>query len=176
MDVEKVLKETGFDKLPLSDHGKQVLEEVLRKGKPATEYTGKIMVDHGVAEMAPAFVRPGALKNGDRVIPLQWTPMGVFGAQFDIPFLPEVGRVRGITMGPAKVTKKSYPPGQYPADLSKEETVTENRMWSMTLERDKDAEKDGVAGMQLSPVSTRETTMVLRLEPLASPAGETRPK
>lgn len=175
--IEKILKETGWDKLPMSDKAKQMVEDAISKGaKPVTEYTGKYMVDHGMPEEPPAFVRPGSLKAGDRVVPLHWTPMGVFGAKFDMPYVPETATVKKMLTGAVTVTKSAYPPGRCPSDLGKCETVKENRMWGMELEPEgikKEAPSDD--GTSAMPVWTRDTTMVLRLEPLASPSGDVAP-
>ena len=177
-DIEKVMKETGWDKLPMSDKAKTLVEDAISKGaRPVTEYTGKYMVDHGMPEEPPAFVRPGALKAGDRVIPLHWTPMGVFGAKFDMPYVPETAKVNKILTGQVTVTKDAYPLGRCPSDIGKCATVKEDRMWGMVLEpenvkKEADGKDDGTSAM---PIWTRDTTMVLRLEPLSSPSGEISP-
>lgn len=171
IDVEKILKEGGWDKLPLTDKGKEILADAIHKGaKPATMYTGKLMVDHGVPEEPPAFMAPKGLKVGDRVIPLQWTPMGVHGAQFDLFSVPGAAKVKKMYTGPVKVTKNSYPFGRIPADLSKVETTTEERLWGLELEAEGVQKEDD--GCVACPMTTKDTTMVLRLEPLATPEGE----
>lgn len=171
--VDLVLKESGWDRLPMTDKARQVVEDAISRGaKPATEYTGKVMVERGFPEEAPAFPREGSLKAGDRVIALHWTPMGVMGAKFDMPYVPESATVKKMYVAPAKVTKEPFPPGRGPRDLSKVATVSEDRLWGMDLEPETmNKEADGADHVSC-PVLTRDTTMVLRLEPLATPQGE----
>jgi hypothetical protein len=175
--VEKIFKASGFDKLPLTDKARGVIEDAISRGAvPSTEYTGKIMVEHAMPEEPPAYARPGkdGLKVGDRVIPLQWMSAGRFGATFDLPYIPEAMKVKKLFVGPAKVSKNTYPPGKAPGDLSKVETVTEERLWGMELESE-EVSKDGEE-LCPCPVVTKDTTMVLRLEPLAQPTGEVNPQ
>jgi hypothetical protein len=175
--VEKIFKASGFDKLPLTDKARGVIEDAISRGAvPSTEYTGKIMVEHAMPEEPPAYARPGkdGLKVGDRVIPLQWMSAGRFGATFDLPYIPEAMKVKKLFVGPAKVSKNAYPPGKAPGDLSKVETVTEDRLWGMELESE-EVSKDGEE-LCPCPVVTKDTTMVLRLEPLAQPTGEVNPQ
>jgi len=175
--VVQILKDGGWDKLPMSDKAKGVIEDAISKGaKPVTEYTGKLLVEHGIAEEPPAFLRPKKLKVGDRVVPLQWASMGVHGAQFDLQSVPAAMKVKKMYTGPAKVTKCAYPPGRGPSDILKCDTVIEDRMWGMDLEPEdvkKSADSNGHETSSV-PVRTSDTTMVLRLEPLASPQGEVR--
>jgi hypothetical protein len=171
--VEKILKDAGWDKLPLPDKAKEALEDLVSNGaKPVSEYTGKIMVEHGIPEEPPAFVRPKKLEVGDMVIPIDWRSVGAFGGKFDMPMVPQAAKVKKIYMGPARVSKNAYPFGRTPADLSKVEMVTEDRMWGLDLEEGKVKKDDDTFP---SPVSTRDTTMVLRMEALASPEGEINP-
>jgi hypothetical protein len=175
--VIQLLKDGGWDKLPMSDKAKGVIEDAISKGaKPVTEYTGKLLVEHGIAEEPPAFLRPKKLKVGDRVVPLQWTSMGVHGAQFDLQSVPAAMKVKKMYTGPAKVTKCAYPPGRGPSDIMKCESVIEDRMWGMDLEPEDVKKESDSGGHETSsvPVRTSDTTMVLRLEPLASPQGEVR--
>jgi hypothetical protein len=175
--VEKIFKASGFDRLPLTDKARGVIEDAISRGAmPSTEYTGKIMVEHAMPEEPPAYARPGkdGLKVGDRVIPLQWMSAGRFGATFDLPYVPEAMKVKKLFVGPAKVSKNAYPPGKAPSDFSKVQTVVENRLWGMELE----SEEVSKEGEELCPcpVVTKDTTMVLRLEPLAQPTGEVAPQ
>jgi hypothetical protein len=171
--VEKILKDAGWDKLPFPDKAKEALEDLISNGaKPVSEYTGKLMVEHGIAEEPPAFVRPRKLEVGDTVIPLDWRGVCLQGAKFDMPMVPPAAKVKKIYMGPAKVTKNAYPFGRMPGDLSKVETVTEDRMWGLDLEGDKVGKDDDTFP---STIPTRDTTMVLRMEALASPEGEINP-
>lgn len=174
LSVEKVLKESGYDKLPLSDHGKEVLEQIIsRGGKPVTDYSGKLLIEHGLPEPAPPMVRVPDLKVGDRVMVLPWVSVGTWGAKFDLPYVPETAKVKKLYIAPAKVTKNSYPPGRVPSDLSKVETVMEDRLWAMEIEPDGvNKDEDGLSSC---PVGVREPAMVLRLEPLAAPTGEVAP-
>lgn len=193
--LEKALKKSGFDKLPMTDRARDALEGALANGaEPVTQYTGKMMVERGVPELPPAALAappvekagvldrpvpggdhmapgPATLQVGDRVVPLQWVDVGPFGAQFDLPSVPPVARVKKLYFGPASVTKDAYPPGRMPADLSKAETVVENRLWAMDLEPISDGDAKEASDLPC-PVFTKDTTMVLRLEPLASPSGE----
>lgn len=167
--VEKVLKESGWDKLPMTDRAREILEGAISNGAtPVTEYTGKVMIEHALAEEPPAFVRPQSLNVGDRVIPLNWVSVGRQAAKFDLPYVPEVARVSKMYVGPAKVTKNAYPPGRVPRDFSKCEMVTEERLWGLELE-DEVRKSDDLCPC---PVTTKDSTMVLRLEPLAQPSGE----
>lgn len=167
--VEKVLKESGWDKLPMTDRAREILEGAISNGAtPVTEYTGKVMIEHALAEEPPAFVRPQSLNVGDRVIPLNWVSVGRQAAKFDLPYVPEVARVSKMYVGPAKVTKNAYPPGRVPKDFSKCEMVTEERLWGLELEDDVRKSDD----LCPCPVTTKDSTMVLRLEPLAQPSGE----
>ena len=54
-------------------------------------------------------------------------------------------------------------------DLDKTETVVEDRLWAMDLEPEGDVKE---ASDAQCPVFTKDTTMVIRLKPLASPSGE----
>jgi hypothetical protein len=192
--LEKALMKSGFDKLPMTDRARDALEDALANGaQPVTQYTGKVMLERGVPEVPPALLAtseqmekagvldrptpegehmapgPGALKVGDRVVPLQWVDVGPFGAKFDLPFVPPVARVKKLHFGPAKVTKNAYPPGRVPGDMEKTETVVENRLWAIDLIPEGDTKE---ASDEPCPVFTKDTTMVLRLEPLAAPSGE----
>lgn len=192
--LEKALMKSGFDKLPMTDRARDALEDALANGaQPVTQYTGKVMLERGVPEVPPALLAtseqmekagvldrpvpggehmapgPRALQVGDRVVPLQWVDVGPFGAKFDLPFVPPVARVKKLHFGPAKVTKDAYPPGRVPEDLEKAETVEENRLWAIDLVPEGDTKEASDAPC---PVFTKDTTMVLRLEPLASPSGE----
>jgi hypothetical protein len=174
LSIEKVLKEAGYDKLPMSEKGKEILEQIIsRGGKPATDYSGKLLVEHGLPESAPPLVRPSGLKVGDRVIVLPWVSMGVHGATFDLPYVPETAKVTKMYVAPATVTKDTYPPGRVPRDLSKVETVKEDRLWGLELESENVKKDDD--GLGCCPMGMREPAMVLRLEPLASPSGEVAP-
>lgn len=193
--VEKALMKSGFDKLPMTDRARDALEDALANGaQPVTQYTGKVMLERGVPELPPALLAapeqmekagvldrpvngggphqaagPAALQVGDRVVPLQWVDVGPFGAKFDLPFVPPVARVKKLHFGPAKVTKDAYPPGRVPEDREKTETVVEDRLWAMDLVPEGDTKE---ASDVPCPVFTKDTTMVLRLEPLADPSGE----
>lgn len=172
--VESVLKEAGYDKLPMSEKGKEILEQIVsRGGKPVTDFSGKLLIEHGLPEPAPPMVRVPDLKVGDRVMVLPWVSVGTWGAKFDLPYVPETAKVKKLYIAPATVTKESYPPGRVPMDLSKIETVKEDRLWAMELEQE-NVKKDG-DGLGCCPVGMREPAMVLRLEPLASPSGEVAP-
>jgi hypothetical protein len=169
--VEKVLKDAGWDKIPISDKARETIEDMIAKGaKPVTEFTGKIMIERGFPEEAPAFVRPRTLNVGDRVVPLDWRWTAGHGATFDLPNVPEAKRIKKMYVGPAKVSKNSYPYGRYPKDVSKVETVTEDRMWGIETE-DQLGKQDGDDTMSL-PMTTRDTTLVLRVPAMASPEGE----
>lgn len=171
--VETILKESGWDRLPMTDKARQTVEDAISRGaKPATEYTGKVMIERGFPEEPPSFHRPENLKAGDRVVALHWVPMGVMGAKFDMPYVPEAAKIKKMYVAPAKVTKDAYPPGRGPRDISKVETVAEDRLWGMDLEPETmDKDHDG-ADHGPCPILTKDTTMVLRLEPLATPQGE----
>src|SRR5579885_2316189 len=44
--VEKILKEAGWDKFPMTDKARAVVEDAVGNGaKPVTEYTGKLMIE-----------------------------------------------------------------------------------------------------------------------------------
>jgi len=172
-EIEKVLKDAGWDKLPIPDKAKEALEDLISNGaRPASEYTGKIMVEHGVAEEPPSFVRPKKISVGDTVIPLDWRGVCLQGAKFDMPYVPKAAKVKKVYMGPVKVSKNPYPFGRMPSDISKVETVTEDRMWGLDLEGDEVGKDDDTFP---STFPTRDTTMVLRMEALASPGGEVNP-
>jgi len=170
-DVESILKDTGYDKIQMTDRGKEILREILSKGgSPVTQYSGRMLVEKGLPEPSPAHVRNPRINAGDRVIVLPWVTLGVWGARFDLPYVPQTARVKKAYYGPAKVTKNSFPPGKAPADISKEEVVEEERLWALDLEPDSVKKDD--EGLACCPMGTREPTMILRLEPLASPTGE----
>jgi hypothetical protein len=172
--VEKIMRDGGWDKLPLTDKAREIVEDAISRGaKPATEYTGKLMVEHAIPEEPPAFTRPQRIKVGDTVIPLSWVGVCLQGAKFDLPSVPEAARVKKMYTGPAKVTKESFPYGKFPRDLSKVETVVEDRLWALELEP-VGIKKDGDDSYFL-PVTTRDTTLVLRLDPQATPSGEVNP-
>lgn len=174
-EIEKILKEGGWDKLPLTDRAREMVEDAITRGaKPVTEYTGKLLVEHAIPEEPPAFVRPQRLKVGDTVIPLNWMGVCLQGAKFDMPNVPEAARVKKMYTGPAKVTKDSFPYGKYPSDLSKVDSVVEDRLWAVELEPLK-VKKDVGDTSYTVPVTTRDTTLVLRLEPQATPSGEVNP-
>jgi len=169
--VEKILKGAGWDKLPISDKAREVIEDMIAKGaKPVTEFTGKIMIERGFPEEAPAFVRPNTLNVGDRIVPLDWRWIGGHGATIDLPNVPEAKRIKKMYTGPAKVSKDSYPYGRYPKDISKVETITEDRLWGLEAE-DRLGKQNGDDTMSL-PITTRDTTLVLRVPAMASPEGE----
>jgi len=173
VDIEKILKDSGFDRLPMTDKAKSIVEDAITKGaRPVTEYTGKLMLERNLPEEPPAFVRPKQLKVGDRVVALQWMPMGVMGSKFDLPFVPPAVKVKKLYIAPVKVTKESFPPGQIPKDCSKLETVIEQRLWGLDVEIEEVKKEGGT--LISSPLATRDTTLVMRLAPLASPAGETQ--
>jgi hypothetical protein len=172
-EIEKIMKDGGWDKLPLTDRAREIVEDAISRGaKPATEYTGKLLVEHAIPEEPPAFTRPKNLKVGDTVIPLNWVGVCTQGAKFDLPSVPEAFKVKKMYTGPAKVTKNSYPYGRYPSDISKVETVMEDRLWGLELDDRLGKEDDGTSSM---PISTRDTTLVLRLDPQATPSGEVNP-
>ena len=172
--VEKVIKDAGWDKVPIPDKAMEVIEDLISNGaKPVTMYTGKVMVERGYPEEPPALSpRPMNLRAGDTVIPLDWQWVRGFGAKFDMPYVPAAARVKSVHTAPVKVTKKSYPFGRVPADISKVETEMEDRVWGIGLEEDGVKKDDDTFP---SPVTVRDTTMVLRVEPLASPSGEVNP-
>jgi ribosomal protein L22 len=172
--VEKIMKDGGWDKLPMTDRAREIVEDAITRGaKPATEYTGKLLVEHAIPEEPPAFTRPKNIKVGDTVVPLRWTDVCTQGAKFDLPNVPEAAKVKKMYTGPAKVTKESFPYGKFPSDLSKVETVMEDRLWALELEPI-GIKKDGEESYVL-PVTTRDTTLVLRLDPQATPSGEVNP-
>lgn len=172
-EIEKIMKDGGWDKLPLTDRAKEIVEDAISRGaKPATDYTGKLLVEHAIPEEPPAFTRPKQLKVGDTVIPLNWVGVCLQGAKFDLPSVPEAAKIKKMYVGPAKVTKNSYPYGRYPSDLSKEETVTEDRLWGLELDERLGKADDGTTSL---PVATRDTTLVLRMDALAQPSGEVNP-
>lgn len=167
------LKESGYSALPLTDRAMDAIKEIVRKGgRPVTMWTGKLMVKEGVAEEPPAFIRPGQLKVGDQVIPLQFVPMGVMGAKFDLPYVSQQARrVKKIHTVPVMVTRKSFPVGIVPEDMSKLELVEENRVTA--LEFEPEALDKNEEGMKPLPMPTRESTAIFRLSPMAEPTGET---
>jgi hypothetical protein len=172
--IEKAIKQSGFDKLPMTDKARELLENVLSNGaEPVTQYTGKVLVERGIPEVPPASLAKinTALQVGDRVIPLHWVPVGPVGATFDLPYVPPSARITRMYKGPAKVTKDVYSPGRAPKDCKNCESVIEERLWALDLEAEGDekhADNDDTA----VPMSMADTTMVLRLEPLAQPSGE----
>ena len=193
--VEKALQQSGFDKLPMTDRAREMLESALANGAvPVTQYTGRVMIERGIAELPPAALMVGALMKdaggvlerptqdatdkpgpptlrvGDRVIPLQWVDVGPFGAKFDLLYVPGPARVKKLFLGPVVVTKDAFPPGMGPMSLDGLETIREERLWAMELEPENEAEKSKDHGRM--PLTARDTTMVLRLEPLALPSGE----
>ena len=172
--IEKVIKDAGWDKVPIPDKALEVIEDLISNGaKPVTSYTGKVMVERGFPEEPPALSpRPMNLRAGDRVIPLDWQWVRGFGAKFDMPYVPPAARVAAVHTAPVTVTRKSYPFGRVPSDISKVETVKEDRIWGVDLEEDGVKKDDDTFP---SPVALRDTTMVLRMEPLASPSGEVDP-
>lgn len=193
--VEKALVKSGFDKLPMTDRAKEVLESALGNGaEPVTQFTGRLSIERGIAEPAPAMLTggkiekagvldrpregdnrsagPSSLQVGDRVIPLQWTDVGPFGAKFDLAHVPQPGKVKKLHIGPAVVTKESYPPGHGPSDPSKAETVEEQRLYAIEIEPE--GVEKGVDCVRC-PILTKDTTMVLRLEPLMDPTGHVPP-
>lgn len=195
--VEKALVRSGFDKLPMTDQAKEVLESALGNGAdPVTQYTGRMSIERGYARPAPAMLAdakiekagvldrpringgdhmapgPEGLKVGDRVIALQWTDVGPFGAKFDLPHVPQPGKVKKLHIGPAVVTKDSFPPGHGPADIEVAETVEEDRLYAIEIEPE-GVEKD--ADCARCPIITKDTTMVLRLDPLMEPTGYVAP-
>jgi len=172
--IEKVIKDAGWDKVPIPDKAMEVIEDLISNGaKPVTSYTGKVMVERGYPEEPPALSpRPMNLRAGDQVIPLDWQWVRGFGAKFDMPYVPPAARIAAVHTAPVKVTAKSYPFGRVPRDISKVETVTEDRIWGLDLEEDGVSKDDDTFP---SPVALRDTTMVLRVEPLASPSGEVNP-
>jgi hypothetical protein len=191
--VEKALQVSGFDKLPMTKRARQALHDALDNGaEPVTQYTGKIMCERELPEVPPAALivaplmeksgvldrpresdnrsaGPRSLQVGDRVVPLQWVDVGPFGAKFDLPFVPPVARVKKLYVGPATVSKDAYPPGRAPGDMSAVERVQEQRLWAMELEPEGENKE---ASDSACPFFTKDTTMVLRLEPLAQPSGE----
>lgn len=172
--IEKVIKDAGWDKVPIPDKALEVIEDLISNGaKPVTMYTGKVMVERGYPEEPPALSpRPLNLRAGDTVIPLDWQWVRGFGAKFDMPYIPPSARVKAVHVAPVKVTKKSYPFGRVPSDISKVETVMEDRVWGIDLEEEGVKKDDDTFP---SPVMVRDSTMVLRMEPLASPSGEVNP-
>jgi hypothetical protein len=177
--IEKAIKQSGFDKLPMTDKARELLENVLSNGaEPVTQYTGKILVERAIPEVPPASLAKikSQLQVGDRVIPLQWVPVGPVGAQFDLPYVPPTARITRMYKGPAKVTKDVYSPGRAPRDCAKCESVVEERLWALDLEPEgDDAEKNADNEDTAVPTPMTDTTMVLRLEPLAQPSGEVGP-
>lgn len=172
--IEKAIKQSGFDKLPMTDKARELLEDVLSNGaEPVTQYTGKVMIERDIPEVPPASLAKVAknLQVGDRVIPLRWVPVGPVGAQFDLPYVPPTARITRMYTGPAKVTKDVYSPGRAPRDCKKCESVIEERLWALDLEADSD-EKHADNEDAAVPTAMSDMTMVLRLEPLAQPSGE----
>ncbi len=191
--VEKALQVSGFDKLPMTKRAREALHDALDNGaEPVTQYTGKVMCERGLPEVPPAALivvpmmekagvldrpreddlrsaGPRSLQVGDRVVPLQWVDVGPFGTQFDLPFVPPVARVKKIHVGPATVTKDAFPPGRVPSDMESVERIEEQRLWALELEPEGDVKEADDAAC---PFFTKDTTMVLRLEPLAAPSGE----
>lgn len=172
--LEKAIKQSGFDKLPMTDKARELLENVLSNGaEPVTQYTGKVLIERGIPEVPPASLSKikSQLDVGDRVIPLHWVPVGPVGAVFDLPYVPPTARITRMYKGPAKVTKDVYSPGRAPKDCENCESVVEERLWALDLEPEGDekhADNDDTA----VPSTMSDTTMVLRLEPLAQPSGE----
>jgi len=172
--IEKAIKQSGFDKLPMTDKARELLENVLSNGaEPVTQYTGKVLIERGIPEVPPASLAKinSKLQVGDRVIPLHWVPVGPVGATFDLPYVPPSARITRMYEGPAKVTKDVYSPGRAPKDCKNCESVIEERLWALELEAEGDekhADNDDAA----VPMAVSDTTMVLRLEPLAQPSGE----
>jgi hypothetical protein len=172
--IEKAIKQSGFDKLPMTDKARELLENVLSNGaEPVTQYTGKVLVERGIPEVPPASLAKikSELEVGDRVIPLHWVPVGPVGAQFDLPYVPPTARITRMYKGPAKVTKDVYSPGRAPKDCENCESVVEERLWALDLEPEGD-EKHADNEDAAVPSAMSDTTMVLRLEPLAQPSGE----
>jgi hypothetical protein len=174
--IEKAIKQSGFDKLPMVDSAREMLEDALANGaEPVTQYTGKVLIERGIPEVPPASLAKidKELEVGDRVIPLRWVPVGPVGAKFDLPYVPPTARITRMYKGPAKVTKDVYSPGRAPKDCNKCESVVEERLWALDLEPEGDAAEKNADNEDVAvPVPVTDTTMVLRLEPLAQPSGD----
>jgi len=189
-----LLKDSGYAQLPMTDRALEIIQEVVRKGgRPVTLFTGKLMVDKGIPEVAPAFPKAGALEVGDTVIPLQFVPMGVHGAKFDLPYVTQTQKVKKIFTAVVTVTKNSYPVGMVPSDLSKVDTVREERIVALSFENNM-FEKQGFPGEEeeedvygedvegeeeeegeeevAAPMPVTEETFLVGL-PRGKPSGET---
>lgn len=166
--LDRALSEGGYDKESLGGDALKCLEKALKEqGEVVTVRTNKVWVERAVPEEPPAFVRPKKLTVGDRVQLLNWVPMGVHGAKVN---LFPVGKVTKMYTVKALVS-------------------AEPMRWGVMPQKDiKFAEEERLLGVELDgrgpytakskdgepfPYVTKDSTLIIRFPPMASPGGGT---
>ena len=168
--ARKALSKRGYPEelLENGDFYANFVRALVEDGDIVTQKTGRAWIERAIPEEAPAFVRPGKLKIGDRVQVLNWIPLGVHGTTVDL--FPK-GSVSKIYEVKCLVSKEPHPLGR----MIQKGTPFEEQVRVIGLELDgkgpysvKGDEEDFAF-----PYITKDSTVIVRFPPMADPSGET---
>lgn len=167
--VRKALRKRGYSESLLDNDRvySALVKALVEDGEIVSEKTGRIWMERAIPEEAPAFVRPGKLKVGDRVQVLNWVPLGVHGAVVDL--FPK-GKVSKIYEVKCLVSKDPMPMGK----MVRKDTPFEEQRRVLGMEIDgkgpfSTKEKEDTP----FPYVTKDSSVIVRFPPMAEPSGET---
>lgn len=168
--ARKALMKRGYgeDLLENGDLYSALVKALVDDGEIVSQKTGCAWIERAVPEEAPAFVRPGKLKVGDRVQVLNWVPLGVHGTTIDL--YPR-GTVSKIYEVKCLVSKDPVPPGR----MIRKGTPFEEQVRVLGVELDGKGPYSvkGEADEAAFPYITKDSTVIVRFPPMAEPSGET---
>jgi hypothetical protein len=167
--MKRALVKYGYPEELLENEGfcAAFAKALVKNGEIVTQRTGRAWIERAIPEEAPAFVRPGKLKIGDKVQVLNWVPLGVHGTTVDL--FPH-GGVSKIYTVKCLVTKDPIGIGCMPtrdADFMEEERVI-----GLELDGRGPYTKKSQEGSPY-PYVTKDSTVIVRFPPYAEPSGET---
>lgn len=168
--ARKALSKRGYGEDLLENEGfySQFIRAMVEDGEIVTQKTGRVWIERSIPEEAPAFVRPGKLKVGDRVQVLNWVPLGVHGTTIDL--FPK-GTVSKVYEVKCLVSKEPRPLGK----MVQKDTPFEEQVRVLGVEIDGKgpySTKEEDDGMPF-PYITKDSSVIVRFPPMAEPSGET---
>lgn len=167
--MEKALKKRGYPTslLDNEDFYSNFVRSLVEDGEVVSERTGRAWIERAVPEEAPAFVRPGKLKIGDRIQVLNWVPLGVHGTTVDL--FPK-GRVSKIYEVKCLVSKDPMTPGCMFRKGSPFEE--QQRVLGLELDGKGPYSVKGESEETAFPYITKDSTVIVRFPPMSLPTGE----
>jgi hypothetical protein len=168
--MRKALKKRGYseDLLDNEDFYSNFVRALVEDGEIVSQKTGRVWIERAIPEEAPAFVRPGKLKIGDRIQVLNWVPLGVHGTTVDL--FPR-GKVSKIYEVKCLVSKEPVPGGcmfRKGAPFEEQQRVIGLELDGKGPYSTKDDDEETAF-----PYITKDSTVIIRFPPMAQPTGET---